>query len=231
MGQAGRVRTELVVRDARPDDAGAISELFAVYVRTSVLTFELHPPSPQAWLLKLAAVVANGWPFLVGTLAGEVIGYAYVSPWRSKPAYDHTVEDTIYLAPNHTGHGFGRQLLTELLKRAATAGARQVIAVIASGDPASTALHERAGFEEVGRLRRVGFKHGQWIDTTLMQRDGIIERQAIHRGTFGSVRDLTTAIRTYINGWNNRAHPFVWTKTADQVLKKANRQTTSNAHH
>ena len=60
---------------------------------------------------------------------------------------------------------------------------------------------------------------------------GIIERQAIHRGTFGSVRDLTTAIRTYINGWNNRAHPFVWTKTADQVLKKANRQTTSNARH
>jgi hypothetical protein len=60
---------------------------------------------------------------------------------------------------------------------------------------------------------------------------GIIERQAIHRGTFGSVRDLTTAIRTYINGWNNRAHAFVWTKTADQVLKKANRQTTSNARH
>jgi transposase len=60
---------------------------------------------------------------------------------------------------------------------------------------------------------------------------GIIERQAIHRGTFGSVRELTTAIRTYINGWNNRAHPFVWTKTADQILKKANRQTTSNTAH
>lgn len=60
---------------------------------------------------------------------------------------------------------------------------------------------------------------------------GIIERQAIHRGTFGSVRDLTTAIRIYINGWNNRAHPFVWTKTADEILKKANRQTTSNAGH
>src|ERR1700752_3871745 len=60
---------------------------------------------------------------------------------------------------------------------------------------------------------------------------GIIERQAIHRGTFGSVRDLTTAIRTYINGGNNRAHPFVGTKTADEILKKANRQTTSNAGH
>lgn len=60
---------------------------------------------------------------------------------------------------------------------------------------------------------------------------GIIERQAIHRGTFGSVRDLTTAIRAYINGWNNRAHPFVWTKTADEILKKASRQTTSNAGH
>lgn len=60
---------------------------------------------------------------------------------------------------------------------------------------------------------------------------GIIERQAIHRGTFGNVRDLTTAIRTYVNGWNNRTHPFVWTKTADQILKKANRPTTSNAGH
>jgi hypothetical protein len=60
---------------------------------------------------------------------------------------------------------------------------------------------------------------------------GIIECQAIHRGTFGSVRDLTTAIRTYINGWNNRAHPFVWIETAEEILEKANRQNTTNAAH
>lgn len=163
--------TDFVIRDARSDDAVAISEVFAGYVRDSVITFETEPLGPQDWRAKVHAAAETGWPFLVGVLAGEVIGYAYVAPWRPKPAYRHTVEDTIYLAPEHTGHGLGRQLLSELLQRAAQAGAGQVIAVIAnSGDPASTVLHRQAGFEQVGTLYQVGYKHGQWLDTTLMQR-------------------------------------------------------------
>jgi phosphinothricin acetyltransferase len=101
-----------------------------------------------------------------------VLGYAYASPWRPRPAYRHTVEDTVYLSPGHTGRGLGRALLSALLAGCEQAGARQVIAVIAdSGEQASVALHGRLGFEPAGRLRRVGYKHGRWLDTVLMQRE------------------------------------------------------------
>lgn len=134
-----------------------------------MITFESDPPTPQDWRATTRA--GAGGPFLVGTVADEMAGYAYVSPWVPRPGYRHTVEDSIYLAAQHTGRGFGLLLLIELLRRAAAAGARQMIAVIAgTGNPASLLLHRRAGFEDVGRLRRVGFKHGRWIDTILLQR-------------------------------------------------------------
>ncbi|HWG02168.1 MAG TPA: GNAT family N-acetyltransferase, partial [Trebonia sp.] len=89
-----------------------------------------------------------------------------------KPAYRHTVEDSVYLAPGWTGRGLGRLLLPELLARSAHAGARQVIAVIAgAGDGPSAALHRRFGFTDAGRLVNVGFKHGHWLDTLLLQRE------------------------------------------------------------
>jgi len=101
-----------------------------------------------------------------------VCGYAYATPWRPKPAYRYTVEDTVYISPAHTGRGLGRALLAALLTGCEQAGARQVIAVIAdTGSDASAALHRRLGFTPAGRLRRVGYKHGRWIDTLLMQRE------------------------------------------------------------
>jgi phosphinothricin acetyltransferase len=101
-----------------------------------------------------------------------VCGFAYASPWRPKPAYRHTVEDTVYLSPGHTGRGIGSALLGTLLAGCAEAGARQVIAVIAdTGSDASAALHRRFGFTQAGRLSGVGRKHGRWIDTVLMQKD------------------------------------------------------------
>ena len=102
---------------------------------------------------------------------GTVAGYAYASPWRPKPAYRHTVEDSVYLAPGRRGRGLGRLLLDGLLAGCAAAGAQQVIAVIAdTGDPASLALHRACGFTDAGRLREVGGKHGRVIDTVLLQR-------------------------------------------------------------
>ncbi|MEV5537230.1 N-acetyltransferase family protein [Saccharopolyspora shandongensis] len=162
---------KLVVRDAEPGDVESIDELFRRYVETTV-TFEEVPPTAQDWRSKIDAAARDDWPFLAATLDGELVGYAYVSPWRPKPAYRYTVENTIYLHPDHVGRGIGRRLLGELLRRAAAAGARQVIAVIAdSGNPASEALHHKAGFEVVGKLNKVGHKKGKWIDTTLMQLD------------------------------------------------------------
>jgi L-amino acid N-acyltransferase YncA len=102
---------------------------------------------------------------------GGVVGYAYCSPWKPRPAYRQTVEDSIYVAPWAGRRGAGGLLLAALLDGCAAAGVREVIAVIAdSGDPASVQLHSRHGFQPAGRLTRVGFKHGSWLDTVLMQR-------------------------------------------------------------
>ncbi|MYZ37858.1 MULTISPECIES: GNAT family N-acetyltransferase, partial [unclassified Streptomyces] len=117
-------------------------------------------------------LAGRGLPFLVAEVAGEVAGYAYAAPWRTKPAYRHTVEDTIYLAPGRTGRGLGGALLGALLTGCAEAGIRQVIAVLVdTGDDASAALHRRFGFIDAGRLTGVGNKHGRRLDTVLMQRE------------------------------------------------------------
>jgi phosphinothricin acetyltransferase len=108
---------------------------------------------------------------LVAELSGEVVGYAYATPWRPKPAYRYTVENSIYLAPGRTGQGLGGALLEALLTACAQTHLRQIIAVIAdAGTDASVALHRRFGFTDVGRLAAVGYKHDRWIDTVLMQR-------------------------------------------------------------
>jgi hypothetical protein len=102
---------------------------------------------------------------------GVVAGYAYCSPWKSRPAYRHTVENSIYVAPWAGRRGAGGLLLAALLDGCVVAGVREVIAVIAdTGDPASVQLHTRHGFLPAGRLTRVGFKHGSWLDTVLLQR-------------------------------------------------------------
>ena len=159
------------VRPATAGDLDAVAGIFAHYVTSSVFTFEEVPPTVAQWRQRLVALAENHLPFLVAEVDGTVAGYAYASPWRPKPAYRHTVEDSIFLAPGYQGKGLGRLLLDALLSACAAAGCRQVIAVIAgSGDPASVALHRACGFTEAGRLTQVGYKHGRWIDTVLLQR-------------------------------------------------------------
>jgi L-amino acid N-acyltransferase YncA len=159
------------LRPAADADLGAIAAIFAHYVTSSVITFEETPPAVAHWRQQLGRQAAGGLPFLVADVGGTVAGYAYASPWRPRPAYRHTVEDSVYLAPGHRGRGLGRLLLDGLLAGCAAAGVQQVIAVIAdTGDPASVALHRACGFTDAGRLRAVGRKHGRWIDTVLLQR-------------------------------------------------------------
>jgi L-amino acid N-acyltransferase YncA len=164
---------DVVIGPAGPADLGRVAEIFAHYVTHSVVTFETVPPTVADWQARLDSQAALGMPFLVARAGGEVAGYAYASPWRPKPAYRHTVEDTVYLAPGQTGRGLGRGLLGELLAAAGRAGARQMVAVIADAgadSEASVALHRAFGFAHAGRLTAVGSKHGRWIDTVLMQR-------------------------------------------------------------
>jgi L-amino acid N-acyltransferase YncA len=165
--QAEQVR----VRPASAADLSAVAGILAFYVTNSVATFEEDPPGVPQWQQRLGDLAERKLPFLVAVAGGTVAGYAYASPWRPKPAYRHTVEDSVYLAPGQQGRGLGRLLLGSLLTGCADAGVRQVIAVIAdSGDPASVALHRACGFADAGRLSQVGYKHGRWIDTVLLQR-------------------------------------------------------------
>jgi len=153
-------------------DLTAVTAIMAHYVEHTVATFTEVPPSAADWAQRHAELTGLGLPFLVAEAGGEVVGFAYVAPWRPKSAYRYTVEDTVYLAPGVTGRGIGAALLTELFERAVAAGSRQMIAVIAdTGSPASARLHRRLGFVDAGRLHAVGFKLGRWIDTQLMQRD------------------------------------------------------------
>ncbi|GAA3837022.1 GNAT family N-acetyltransferase [Sphaerisporangium flaviroseum] len=163
---------EPVVRAAAHEDLEAISAIYTHYVTGSVATFEENPPTTADWARRLEDLAGRRLPFLVADVDGQVAGYAYASPWRPKPAYRYTVEDSIYLAPGWTGRGLGRALLDRLLTDCARAGTRQVIAVIAdTGDEASVALHRAFRFRDAGRLTGVGRKHGRWVDTVLMQRD------------------------------------------------------------
>jgi phosphinothricin acetyltransferase len=160
------------LRPAAAADLDTIAGIFAYYVTGSIVTFEEHPPTVTQWRQQFEDLAQRRLPFLVAERAGTVVGYACASPWRPKPAYRYTVEDSVYLAPGWTGQGLGRRLLDALLAACAMAGARQVIAVIAdTGDPASVALHRACGFTHAGRLKRVGHKHGRQLDTVLLQRD------------------------------------------------------------
>lgn len=160
----------MTVRPATPDDLRDIAAIYAHYVTDSVATFEIDVPDADEWTRRFTAIAERGLPFLVTERDGAVAGYAYCAPWKQRPAYRATVEDSVYVAPWAVGAGCGVELLTALLERCRSIGVREVIAVIAdSGDPASIGLHRRLGFREAGRLVHVGHKHDRWIDTVLLQ--------------------------------------------------------------
>lgn len=149
----------------------AVQSIYAHYVLHDLCSFEEVPPSVDQMLSRRAEVLRLGLPYLVAIEAGDVVGYAYASAWRTRPAYRNTVESSIYVAPGRHGRGIGSALLAELVARCAKAGLAQMVAVIGnSANAGSIRLHEGQGFEHVGVLRNVGFKFGRWVDTVLMQR-------------------------------------------------------------
>ncbi|MFJ3672706.1 GNAT family N-acetyltransferase [Streptomyces sp. NPDC090106] len=160
-----------VVRPAATADMRAVADIYTHYVRHTVATFEETPPAVADWERKLGDLAGRRLPFLVAELSGRVVGFAYASPWRPKPAYRYTVEDTVYLTPEAAGRGLGSALLEAVIARCAEAGVRRMISVVAdTGSEASLALHRRLGFTDAGHLADVGFKHGRWVGTFLLQR-------------------------------------------------------------
>ena len=159
------------VRPVGRADLEAVAGIYAHYVLHSVATFDESPRSLPEWEAKHDDLAARGLPFLVAEEAGRIVGFACAGPWRPKPAYRHTVEDTVYLAPDATGRGLGATLLGALIDGCARVGVRSIVSVITDpGSEASIALHRRFGFTEAGRLTAVGHKHDRWLDTVLLQR-------------------------------------------------------------
>lgn len=162
---------DIAIRRAVVEDLDGIADIYAHYVLGGVATFELTPPDRDEWRRRFEVITERELPFVTATLDGEVAGYGYCMPWKTRPAYRHTVEDSVYLAPDAVGLGIGGRLLDTLLSDCAGVGIRQVIAVIVdAGGAASLALHRNRGFVDAGRLTAVGFKHGRWLDTLLLQR-------------------------------------------------------------
>jgi phosphinothricin acetyltransferase len=164
--------TGLVIRAAAPADIPAITRIYAHAVRFGTASFELEPPDEAEMARRQRALIDGGFPYLVAEADGAVVGYAYAGPYRTRPAYRFSVENSVYVAPEAHGRGIGRALLDRLIAEATARGFRQMIAVIGDSDQAaSIALHHAAGFRHVGTIAAVGFKHDRWLDSVLMQRE------------------------------------------------------------
>lgn len=158
-----------VVRPATEADLPAVATIYAQAVASSTASFDSVGPDVETWRarfasdhpLDLALVAAHG---------EEVLGFAYSSSYRPKPAYDRTRETTIYLASSARGQGVGRELYTALLERLRAGGCHSAIGVLSVPNVASERLHASLGFEEVGRIREAGHKFDRWIDIALWQR-------------------------------------------------------------
>jgi phosphinothricin acetyltransferase len=161
----------VIIRSATTADIPAITDIYADAVKNGTASYELEPPGPGEMKARFEAVSGGGYPYIVAEEAGRVIGYAYAAPFRPRPAYRFTLEDSIYIAPEAKGRGVGRALLTRLIEESAKLGFRQMVAVIGDGsaDSPSVILHEKLGFSHAGRLKGSGFKHGRWLDTAFMQ--------------------------------------------------------------
>jgi len=159
------------LRAAEAIDLSVITALYGDHVRAGTASFELDPPDEAEMIRRWNDVVTRGLPYLVAVRGDETVGYAYASPYRLRPAYRFTVEDSIYVRTDCAGQGIGRRLLDALVAACERVDMRQMIAVI--GDSANTAsirLHAAAGFTPAGLLASVGWKFERWLDVVLMQR-------------------------------------------------------------
>jgi L-amino acid N-acyltransferase YncA len=160
------------IREVRPGDLHVITAIYAHAVRHGTASFEIEPPDETVMRQRQQSLTGAGYPYIVAVQAETVVGYAYAGPYRARPAYRRSVENSVYVAPHLHRRGVGRRLLARLIADCEARDFRQMIAVI--GDSAhqapSIGLHRAAGFHLVGVLDAVGFKFGRWLDTAIMQR-------------------------------------------------------------
>jgi L-amino acid N-acyltransferase YncA len=160
----------LVLRDCNEEDMAAITAIYRHAVQTGFGTFEIDPPDETEMKIRRRVMLGSKYPYLVAEIEGKVVGFAYANSYRSRPAYQKTVENSIYIRDGMQGQGIGEKLLAALIARVSAGGFRQMVAVIGdSANIGSIRLHEKLGFAHIGTLHSVGWKHGRWLDTILMQ--------------------------------------------------------------
>lgn len=161
----------ITLRDAVLDDIPAITAIYRHHVLNGTASFEETPPDADEIANRFNAIRAKDMPYLVAILDGVIVGYCYACTYRPRTAYRHTVENSIYVAPDCVGKGIGSKLMKALVHRCEAGPWRQMVAAIGdSENAASIALHERHGFEMVGTFKKVGYKFDRWLDSVLMQR-------------------------------------------------------------
>ena len=162
--------SDFTIRPAATADIPAITRIYADAVLHGTATFEIDAPDEAEMARRMQALLAKRYPYVVAEAEGAIAGYAYAGPYRDRPAYHWCVEDSIYIAAEFHRRGIGRQLLARLIADARAGGFRQMLGVIGdSANAASIGVHAAAGFRLIGTFQAVGFKHGRWLDTVLMQ--------------------------------------------------------------
>ena len=154
-----------------PEHIPDIQKIYAWHVVNGIATFETIPPTIEEMKERITKVQDAGTPWLVALVDGIVAGYCYLAPYRPRPAYRFTLEDSIYIDPEQLGKGIGKALLTVAINQAEASGFRQLVSVVGNSENrGSICLHRSLGFELTGTLKSVGFKHGRWVDTVIMQK-------------------------------------------------------------
>jgi len=163
--------SDLLVRPTQEADIPAIQHIYALEVERGYATFEIEAPKASKMLARFRRIDNCGLPHLVAERDGSVLGYAYAGPYRERPAYRYTVEDSVYVSAAARGQGIGKALLTQLINDCEKTPARQMLALIGdSANYGSIRLHEAAGFRLIGKQRSVGYKLERWVDVVIMQR-------------------------------------------------------------
>ncbi|MDM2925866.1 GNAT family N-acetyltransferase [Citrobacter sp. Cpa228] len=150
----------------------AIHTIYAHHVLHGAASFETDPPDTREMLVRLTKIRELGLPWVVALQDEKVIGYCYLTRYRERYAYRYTLEDSIYIDPTAQRQGAGKALLHHVITWAEIHGYRQMIAIVGdSNNQGSLKVHQQVGFTEVGTLKNIGFKHGRWLDTVLLQRN------------------------------------------------------------
>ncbi len=161
----------VIIRQSIDDDISSITEIYAREVLTGLASFEIEPPDSSEMAKRRSKIVHSGYAYIVAADKDKIIGYAYASPYRTRPAYQYTLENSVYVSADARGNGVGKMLLTELIEICKQDSYRSMIAIIGdSHNISSIKLHQSVGFRHVGTIKDAGFKLGRWVDSVVMQK-------------------------------------------------------------